>query len=113
MKSFMMQKNYEEEVASGNLEEAIMILKKQICLNLINFHKSFEKEEIKDVIELFNLSDYELSKELEDVLSVHEEYTSMLKLLILDKLSLEEQLEIFVKIDKELRMIIENKKHLK
>lgn len=98
-----LEKDYKDFFKAGEIETALELLKSQISLNLIELNNSLAKNKINDIIEIYNIIDFDVSdsKEMEKFIPIYENYIGIEEVFVLAGYTLAEAILMYEKLEKE------------
>ena len=106
-----LEKDYKSFLETGEFETALELLKSQISLNLIELNNSLAKNKINDIIEIYNIIDFDVSKEMKKFMPLYRHYIGIEEVFAIQGFSVAKTIKMYQKLESDFLKLLE-KEHL-
>ncbi len=109
-----LEKDYKKFLETGEFETALELLKSQISINLIELNNSLAKNKINDIIEIYNIIDFDVSdsQEMRKFMPLYRHYIGIEEVFVIDGCSVAKAIKMYQKLEQDFLKLLEEE-HLK
>lgn len=104
-----LEKDYKKFFKNGEFETALELLKNQISVNLIELNNSLAKNKINDIIEIYNIIEFDVpnSQEMTKFIPLYRHYIGIEEVFVIDGCSVAKAIKMYQKLEQDFLKLLE------